>query len=91
MTIPAVVIDLLLVALPADSKRLAAALAAQVLARPNVAPHAGKLWGDVSDVEGNAIAHECGLLARQVIAQTRARDRRSSRSSAARSSRTRRT
>jgi len=91
MPVPAVVIDLLLVALPAELKRMASALAGQVLARPNVAPHAGQCWGDISDAEGNAIARECGLVARDVIAQAQARDRRQSRRAAvSRSSKPRR-
>jgi len=72
MTVPAAVIDLLLVALPSNLKRMTAALATQVLARSNVAPHAAKRWGDLLDDEANAIARECGLAARVVIAQAAA-------------------
>jgi len=75
-TVPAVVIDLLLVALPPELKRMAVPLARQVLARHNVAPHSAKCWGDVTDAEANAIARECGLVAKGVIAQASARDRR---------------
>jgi hypothetical protein len=71
-----VVIDLLLVALPPELKRMAVPLARQVLARHNVAPHAGKRWGDLSDAEANAVARECGLVARDVMTQAAARDRR---------------
>ncbi len=74
--VPAVVIDLLLVALPPELKRMAAPLARQVLARHNVTPHSVKCWGDVTDMEANAIARECGLVAKDVIAQAIARDRR---------------
>lgn len=77
-TVPAVVIDLLLVALPPELKRMAAPLARQVLARHNVTPHSGKSWGEVTDMEANAIARECGLVAKDVIAQASARDRRQS-------------
>lgn len=87
MTVPAAIIDLLLVALPSNLKRMTSALATQVLARANVAPHAAKRWGDLLDDEANAIARECGLAARVVIAQAtaaarapqRSRDRPSSR------------
>jgi hypothetical protein len=96
MAVPAVVIDLLLVALPSNLKRLASALAGQVLSRPSVAPHVAKRWGDLLDDEANGIARECGLAARVVIAQaaTSARasnNSRRQRTESARSRGTRRT
>lgn len=69
MTVPAVVIDLLLVALPDELKGMAGTLARQSLAHPAIAPHAEKRWGDVSEAEGNVIARECGLVARDAIAR----------------------
>ena len=93
MAVPAVVIDLLLVALPSNLKRMASALAGQVLARPTVAPHAAKRWGDLLDDEANGIARECGLAARVVIAQAatsaRASNSRRDRPESVRSRRTR--
>lgn len=80
MTVTAAVIDLLLVALPSNLKRMTSALATQVLSRASVAPHAAKRWGDLLDDEANAIARECGLAARVVIAQAEAASRATQRS-----------
>jgi hypothetical protein len=95
MAVAAVVIDLLLVALPSNMKRMASALAGQVLARPAVAPHAEKRWGDLLDDEANGIARECGLAARVVIAQAaasaRASNGRRDRADSVRNRRTRKT
>jgi len=63
----AVVTKLLLVALPADLRAAAADLARRVAQHPDVAPHIGKHWGELSESEGNAVAREAGIVARDVI------------------------
>lgn len=66
-TVPAVVIDLLLLALPTELKGIAGMLARAALARAAVGLHVEKRWGELSEAEGDAIANECGLVARDAI------------------------
>ena len=60
------IIDLLLAALPPELRVSAPDLADRVMARPDVAPHAGKRWGDLSEGEGNIVAREAGIVARYI-------------------------
>lgn len=62
-----VIIDLLLSTLPADMRAAAPELAERVIEHPDVAAHAGKRWGELSEGEGNIIARETGIVARDVV------------------------
>lgn len=62
-----VVIDLLLKSLPAELRAAAPDLADRVGEHPSVKPHFGKRWGDLTEGQGNIIAREVGLVARDVI------------------------
>ena len=71
-SIKSVVVDLLAVALPDELKPAARLLAERIVKRPWIALHALKRWGGIVEGEGNLIAHECGLAARDAIARTHA-------------------
>jgi hypothetical protein len=58
---------LLRAALPADLHALVRRLARECAARDFVAAHAQKRWGDRSEGEGNLIAREVGIVARDVL------------------------
>lgn len=61
-----VIVRLLRSTLPADMRAAAPELAERVLKHPDVAAHAGKRWGELSEGEGNIIAREAGAVARDV-------------------------
>lgn len=63
-----VIARLLLAALPADFRAAAPDLVDRVAAHPEVAPHIGKRWSDLTESEGNLIAREVGLVAHDVVA-----------------------
>jgi hypothetical protein len=63
-----VIVSLLLTALPPELQAAAPELAGRVGEHPEVAPHFGKRWGEVTEAQGNIIAREVGLVARDVIA-----------------------
>ena len=65
-TVREVVIDLLLTTLPSELRVSAPDLADRVLERPDVARHARKRWGELSEGEGNIVAREVGLVARDI-------------------------
>jgi hypothetical protein len=65
-TVREVIIDLLLTTLPPELRVSAPDLADRVISRPDVAPHAGKRWGDLSEGEGNIVAREVGIVARYI-------------------------
>ena len=65
-----VIMDLLLTALPPELRVSAPDLADRVIERPDVAPHAGKRWGDLSEAEGNMVAREAGIVARYIAEGT---------------------
>jgi len=67
-TVRHVVIRLLIEALPPELHAAAPDLASRVGEHPAVAPHFGKRWGAVTESQGNIIAREVGLVARDVIA-----------------------
>jgi hypothetical protein len=58
----------LVTALPSELHAAAPELASRVGEHPEVAPHFDKRWGDVTESQGNIIAREVGLVARDVIA-----------------------
>ena len=62
-----VITSLLMTALPPELRAAAPELADRVGEHPEVAPHFGKRWGDVTESQGNIIAREVGLVARDVI------------------------
>jgi len=61
-----VIIDLLLTTLPPELRVSAPDLADRVIARPDVAPHANKRWGELSEGEGNIVTREAGIVARYI-------------------------
>ena len=65
-TVREVIIDLLLKTLPPELRVSAPDLADRVIARPDVAPHADKRWGELSEGEGNIVAREAGIVARYI-------------------------
>jgi hypothetical protein len=65
-TVREAIIDLLLTTLPPELRVSAPELADRVMARPDVAAHAGKRWGDLSDGEVNTVAREVGIVARYI-------------------------
>ena len=67
-TVRHVIISLLIAALPPELHAAAPDLASRVGEHPQVAPHFGKRWGEVTESEGNIIAREAALVARDVIA-----------------------
>jgi hypothetical protein len=62
------IIDLLLATLPPYLRSAAPELAERVGAHPQVAPHFGKRWGDLSEGQGNVIAREVGVVAHDIVA-----------------------
>jgi len=65
--VPEIIRKLLLVALPAELHASAVDLAARVAKHPDVAPHVDKQWGELSESQGNKVAREVGIVARDVI------------------------
>jgi len=65
--VPEIIRKLLLVALPAELHASAVDLAARVAEHPDVAPHVDKRWRELSESEGNKVAREVGIVARDVI------------------------
>ena len=63
-----VIVTLLMTALPPELRAAAPDLAERVGKHPEVAPDFDKEWGAVTEGEGNIIAREVGLVARDVIA-----------------------
>jgi hypothetical protein len=66
MHVREVIAKLLLVALPSELGVAAGELVERVVDHPDVAPHADKLWGELREREGNIVAREVGLVARDV-------------------------
>ena len=65
-TVREVIVDLLLTTLPPELRVSAPDLADRVIARPDVAPHADKRCGELSEGEGNIVAREVGIVARYI-------------------------
>jgi hypothetical protein len=65
--VPDVIESLLRVALPTELHALIPRLLYQVTERPHVSEHAQKVWGELSEADGNIIAREVGLVARTAI------------------------
>ena len=53
--------------LPAELATAAPALVDRVAEHPDVACHMGKRWHELSEGEGNIVAREVGLVARDVL------------------------
>ena len=62
-----VVIDLLLKTLPPELRAAAPDLADRVGEHPSVKQHFGKRWGELTEGQGNIVAREVGVIARDVI------------------------
>jgi hypothetical protein len=69
-TVRDVVIDLLLTTLPPELRVSAPDLADRVFARPDVAPHAGKRWSELSGAEVNIVGREAAVVARYIAEGT---------------------
>ena len=63
-----VITRFLLAALPPDYRAAAPDLVDRVVAHPDVEPHIGKPWSDLTESECNLIAREVRLVARDVAA-----------------------
>ena len=61
------VIAALLALLPAESRHLIPRLTDMVSACKGVVEHRGKLWGDLSEGEGNIVATRVGVIAHEII------------------------
>jgi hypothetical protein len=67
-TVPAVVESLLRITLPDALQPFTKHFAAEALrSNPYLAPHAGSHWRDLSEVEGNVLAREVGVIAREAL------------------------
>lgn len=62
-----VITRLLLVALPAELRASAADLAECVATHPEIACLVERRWGELSESEGDAVAREVGIVARDMI------------------------
>ena len=58
---------LLALVLPADQHALIPKLTDMVSACKGVAEHRGKLWGDLSESEGDIVATRVGVIAHEII------------------------
>ena len=58
------ILKLLLVALTTKVRARAQELVARVADHPEIAPHASKQWGDLSESQKTAMAREVGLAVR---------------------------
>jgi hypothetical protein len=58
------ILKLLLAALATEVRASAQELVAHVIDHPEIEPHAGKKWGDLSEDQKNVIAREVGLAVR---------------------------
>jgi len=61
-----VIINLLLTTLPPDMRAAAPELADRVAEHPEVAPYVRKRWGELTEGQGNIVAREAGVVARDV-------------------------
>lgn len=65
-TVHEIIVNLLLLTLPAEMRAAAPDLADRVFEHPEVAPHIGKRWGELSEGESYIVAREAGVVARDV-------------------------
>jgi hypothetical protein len=66
-SVHAIIVGLLIATLPPDLRAAAPDLAHGVMDHPDVERHAGKRRGELSESEGNIVAREVGLVARDVM------------------------
>jgi hypothetical protein len=66
------VASLLALVLPAEHRELIPRLTAMVSACKGVVEHRGKLWGELSEGEGNIVATRVGVIAREILGTGRA-------------------
>ena len=62
-----VVASLLTLVLPPEQRDLIPRLTDMVLACKGMAEHRGKLWGQLSEGEGNIVAARVGIIAHEII------------------------
>lgn len=67
-----VIVTLLELVLPADRRDLIPRLVDMVSACRGVVEHRGKLWGELSEDEGNIVATRVGVIAREILGTGRA-------------------
>jgi hypothetical protein len=67
-----VVAALLALVLPAEQHELIPRLTDMVSACKGVVEHRGKLWGELSEGEGNIVAARVGIIAHEIIRTGRA-------------------
>jgi len=58
---------LLTLVLPAEERELIPRLTGMVFGCKGVAEHRGKLWGDLSESEGNVVVTRVGVIAHEII------------------------
>jgi len=62
-----VIAALLALVLPAEQRELIPRLTGMVFGCKGVAEHRGKLWGDLSESEGNVVVTRVGVIAHEII------------------------
>ena len=58
---------MLALVLPAEPRELIPRLTGMVFGCKGVAEHRGKLWGDLSESEGNVVVTRVGVIAHEII------------------------
>ena len=58
---------MLALVLPAEERELIPRLTGMVFGCKGVAEHRGKLWGDLSESEGNVVVTRVGVIAHEII------------------------
>ena len=65
--LPDVLAALLALVLPAEQHELIPRLTGMVAECKGVSEHRGKLWGELSEIEGNVVANKVGVIAREIL------------------------
>ena len=65
--LPDVIAALLALVLPAEQHELIPRLTGMVAECKGVSEHRGKLWGELSEIEGNVVANKVGVIAREIL------------------------
>ena len=74
--LPDVIAALLALVLPAEQHELIPRLTGMVAECKGVSEHRGKLWGELSEIEGNVVANKVGVIAREILGTGRPQQRR---------------
>lgn len=70
--LPDVIAALMALSLPPDKHELIPKLTGFVSACRGVSEHRGKVWADLTQAEGNIVAHKVGVIAREILGTGRA-------------------